>query len=154
MIPYPDPNGLCLKAHADLHRLGGRGKFEGIGQIVAEDLLEAIPIRVDEDGILFGQVQRDEAGRMSSLMILDGFIHQPDQITGRQAQLHLVFLDVGEIQQIIDQSLLDPQGLLTATQHGQHVFQHPLLLFFKLLCLAQQADQQTLGDLYIALQGR
>jgi len=56
MIGYPDPNGLCLQGHADLHRLGGRGKFEGIGQIVAEDLLETIPIRVNGDGILFGQV--------------------------------------------------------------------------------------------------
>ena len=90
---------------------------------------------------------------MSCLMILDGFIHQPDQITDRQAQLHLILLDVREIQQIIDQSLLDSQGVLTATQHAQHIFQHPLLLFFQLLCLAQQAGQQTLGDLDIALQG-
>ena len=154
MIGYPDPNGLCLQGHADLHRLGGWGKFEGVGQIVAEHLLEAIPIRVDVDGILFGLVQGDEAGRMSSLVILDGFIHQPNQVTDRQAQLHLVFLDVGEIQQIVNQSLLDPQGMATAIQHGQHVFQHPLLPFFKLLCLAQQTGQQTLGELDIALQGR
>ena len=84
-------------------------------------------------------------------MILDGFIHQLNQVTDRQAQLYLVFLDVREIQQIVDQSLLDPQGLVTATQHGQHIFQHSLLHFFKLLCLAQQASQQTLGELDIAL---
>jgi hypothetical protein len=54
MIGYPDPNDVCLQAHADLHRLVDRGKFEGIGQIVAQDLLEAILIRVNGNGILFG----------------------------------------------------------------------------------------------------
>ena len=86
--------------------------------------------------VFLGQVQGDEPSRMCRLMILEGFGDQSHQITHRQIHLHLVFLETGEIQQIIDQPLLEPDGVLTAPQHAQHVFQGSLLLFVLRRCLA------------------
>src|SRR5262249_10235880 len=90
----PNPNEILCLDDTNLYRFGQRRKFEGIGQVVAQHLLNSVSIRTDSDLVLFGQVQCDETVRMSGLIILDRFIHQPDQVKDDQTQLHLVFSDV------------------------------------------------------------
>src|SRR2546430_607901 len=67
----PDPTPCRFSDDANLYGFGRRSKFEGIGQVVAENLLDPISICVDRDRVLFGQVPDEAAVGMSCPVILD-----------------------------------------------------------------------------------
>ena len=65
-VSDPDPHRLRLQGEADLHGFRLWGEFEGIGQVIAEHLLQTIWIGIDQNGVGFGQVQGDEASWMAA----------------------------------------------------------------------------------------
>src|SRR5579859_6174597 len=93
VILHPDPNIVCLKHHSHLHRLLIRRKFERIGQIITENLLDAITVSRDGQRALLWQIQDEKTGGVRCLVILHGLTDQLNQIAGGQKQLQFVFLN-------------------------------------------------------------